>query len=505
MPRRTITDEEIGLIKAMLRRDMRNRDIQFYFNRQDRPVNSGRITGIRTGDYGPEVPEATDAALDAFLATFAPADIGVVLEGVRSAEPTIVDRSRARLIQREDREWYLADGETSDQECKAQFDSRRMEPIIRAIAALANNRGGFIFIGISNADCRVVGMPDTTFQDTDIVRITDKAKALLTPTPIFSKDAFEIGGLFVGVIYVEKQTNPPVIVCRDADGLEDGTILFRYPGQSGKIKFGDLLELLRERDRLAQSTLITVAERLSKIGTDKALIIDTQSGRLEAGQSQITIDRQLANQLEFIREGEFVEQHGAQALRLIGDVRMVDNEGEARERIAGRALTPDAVLKAYLRHERVLLPMEYVRLSVLVQRQWLPLFYFISLSDSNVSTALAELEETQAGYRLAKRQALERLRRETSAQVVAPINARPALADMNAGNLEGLIDRFNPVHIAQAIQALPDGFNPPSELRDMLLTIYSGGQVAANLKSLVFRAASRLDELEFDAREVTTN
>ena len=79
MPRRSITDEEIGLIKAMLRRGMRNRDIQFYFNRQDRPVNSGRITGIRSGDYGPEVPEATDAELDAFLATFAPAEVGVVI------------------------------------------------------------------------------------------------------------------------------------------------------------------------------------------------------------------------------------------------------------------------------------------------------------------------------------------------------------------------------------------------------------------------------------------
>ena len=84
MPRRSITDEEIGLIKAMLRRGMRNRDIQFYFNRQDRPVNSGRITNIRSGDYGPEVPEvpeATDAALDAYLATFTPAEVEVVIEG----------------------------------------------------------------------------------------------------------------------------------------------------------------------------------------------------------------------------------------------------------------------------------------------------------------------------------------------------------------------------------------------------------------------------------------
>ncbi len=51
MPRRSITDEEIGLIKAMLARGMANKDIQFYFNRQDRSVNSGRVTQIKQRTY----------------------------------------------------------------------------------------------------------------------------------------------------------------------------------------------------------------------------------------------------------------------------------------------------------------------------------------------------------------------------------------------------------------------------------------------------------------------
>ena len=72
MAKRSITDEEIGLIKAMLARGMANKDIQFYFNRQDRAVNSGRITGIRDRSYGPEVPKAGDDALAAFIASFSP-------------------------------------------------------------------------------------------------------------------------------------------------------------------------------------------------------------------------------------------------------------------------------------------------------------------------------------------------------------------------------------------------------------------------------------------------
>jgi hypothetical protein len=34
-------------VKAMLARGMKNKDIQFFFNRPDRAVNSGRISTIR--------------------------------------------------------------------------------------------------------------------------------------------------------------------------------------------------------------------------------------------------------------------------------------------------------------------------------------------------------------------------------------------------------------------------------------------------------------------------
>lgn len=79
MPKRSITDQEIGLIRAMLARGMKNRDIQFYFNRQDRPVNSGRITQIRGVSYGPEVPQASETELDTFLSGFTPSEIGAVV------------------------------------------------------------------------------------------------------------------------------------------------------------------------------------------------------------------------------------------------------------------------------------------------------------------------------------------------------------------------------------------------------------------------------------------
>lgn len=49
--RRSITDYEISLIKGMLKLGMANNRIQMYFNTMERPVNSGRITGIKNGTY----------------------------------------------------------------------------------------------------------------------------------------------------------------------------------------------------------------------------------------------------------------------------------------------------------------------------------------------------------------------------------------------------------------------------------------------------------------------
>lgn len=497
MAKRSITDEEIGLIKRMLERGMRNRDIQFYFNRQDRPVNSGRITGIKKGAYGPEVPAADAAALDAFLGQFAPAEVGVAVEAMaRPARQSLAERARERFVRRDDGHWYLADGETAEQECKEAFDPKKLTPIIKAMAALANHRGGFIFAGVRNNGCRVVGLADDVFAETDIATIADKAKTYLTPTPVFSKDVLDLDGAKVGIIHVEKHNFPPVIVCRDGDGLDDGAILFRYPGQSGRIKFGDLLAMLRERDRSAHAMLLSSAARLSDIGTDRALIVDTRKGTVDAGDRQITIDRELADQLDFIREGEFEERDGAPTLRLIGDVRAVDAAGQVRERIEGRALTADMAVKAYLRREQVRSPMEYVCLSAHVQRQWLPLHYFIRLSGQGADAAIRALEGTDAVYQNSKQRALERLRGQRSAYTAPTGTALPVTAEIQAGQIDGIADRHASSLVARAIQGLPDGFENIPPLLDLLDGLHDAAHGDAAQRGAIYRAISRLDELE---------
>lgn len=496
---RSISDEEIGLIKALLARGERNVDIQFYFNRQDRPANSGRISQIRNGTYGPEVPQASDEALDTFLENFQAAQIGVVVAGggAQPKPPTISDRALERFEQREDGNWYLRDGETATQECKQSFDPKKMTPILKAIAALSNNKGGFIFIGVEDAQCQAVGMPNTAFQDSDIVQISQKVKTFLTPTPDFIKTCINVGGVEVGVIYVEKYSEPPVIVSRDGDGLESGTILFRSPGQSAKISAGDLLILLRERDQANQSKLLKSAQRVADIGLHNSLIVDTKAGTIETEDTRVTIDRSLADQLEFIREGEFEEVEGAPALRLIGDVRAVGADGEVQERIENRALTADTVLEAFLSREDVRSPLEFIRESALVQRQWLPLFYFAQLSGQPLDQISAALGETEAVYSNSKARALERLSGQRTAFSEARGQAAPVLQAIIDGDLDGVEENYEDRVIARALAGLPDDFENFQAVFDLLQGLFERVDGDANLKGAIFKASARLDELAY--------
>ena len=494
---RSINDEEIGLIKAMLARGERNVDIQFYFNRQDRPVNSGRISQIRNGSYGPQILQASDQELDTFLANFQAATVGVAINDQAARPPTISERAAALFEQHVDGSWRLRDGETAQQECKQAFNPKKLEPIIKAIAALANNKGGFIFVGVEDADCRVVGLADETFQDTDIVRVSQKVKAYLTPTPDFIKTTIEVGGANVGVIYVEKYAEPPIIVSRDGDGLESGTILFRSPGQSAKISAGDLLILLRERDQASQSKLLKSAQRVADIGLQNSLIVDTRARTIEADDTKVMIDRDLADQLEFIREGEFEEVEGAPALRLIGDVRAIEPDGQIRERIENRVLTADSVLQAFLAQERVRSPLEFVRETALVQRQWLPTFYFAHLADVSLEEAIEALSQTDAVYANSKTNALERLRRQRSAFKQASGQAAPILAQLRQGEIDDLEDAHDDPAIARAIAGLPADFVHIQETLDLLQRMFARAESNSNLKGAIFRAAARMDEIMY--------
>lgn len=483
--KRQLTDNEIGLIKAMLDNGMRNQDIHFYFNQADRTISSGRITNIKQGNYGNEIPRANSQLLDQFLENF-----------YRDNDISISKRASLLFELRKGGHWHLKNGETTDQECKEVFNPKNLYPLIKAIAAFANARGGFIFFGIKDEESYVEGLPDTAFQDTDIANIMEKVKSHLSPTPIFSKHLVELGDKVVGAIYVEKQKVPPVMVCRDGTKLTEGSILFRYSGSSSPIRFGDLHNMLIERDQAAHSSLLKSAARLSEIGLDQALILDAKHRTIDAGDTKITIDQDLANQLNFIREGEFDERKGAPALRLIGTVKSTNENGEALEQIIRRNLTATDVLRAYLYRNPIHSLKDYIGNSNFVQKQWLPIYYFIKLEKLEVADAIQLITETEALFPNSKKKILHRLHGNLSAFKEPASTILPLVEEIISKGVEGEYDLNQTRRTNLAIQGLPDDFENTFPLIEFLKESLIKFSNDKTIISSIFLAASRLDEIE---------
>ena len=423
MPKRSITDDEISLIKAMLKRRMKNNKIQFYFNRQDRPVNSGRITQIKDGSYGPRnLPVASDAELDDFIKKFKPIDIGAnVKVSAQMAEPSKSEVAKSLFEKHTDGTWKLKDGETDQQECKQEFDHKKLSPVLCAIAAMSNNRGGFLFLGVSNTECKAVGVSDA-FAAFDVAKLMDKVKVHLAPTPIITtKEVIDLDGTKIGFIHVEPHPHKPVIVSKDdGDKLKEGEILFRYAGQSSRIKFTDLQTLLSERDRKAQMALAEAAGKMATVGTANALILDTEKNVLDANGHEILIDEELAKSINFIQEGHFDEVDGGPALKLIGEVKPVNVQSLATEKLVDKAISQERILEAFLFQETVTNPKEYVLAGVSQPRKWLPIFYFIQQAGVTPDAMAEDVKALNTSQKEKKKTAIKRIQGKETASCKPP-------------------------------------------------------------------------------------
>jgi hypothetical protein len=501
MAKRSITDNEIALIKAMLARGMKNRDIQFFFNRPDRPVNSGRISTIASGSYSNAaiIPAATDAELDHFLASVArTANVIGPTVGAPSSQ-RLSATVRALFTRSSEGAWRLASGESDEHECKVEFDAKKLTPVVRSIAALANNKGGYVFFGVPDKSFNVAGL-DGAFAGTDIVTIVDKIKAHLSPTPIIAKGVVDLDGKQVGFIRVEKHQDRPVIVYRDGDGLNEGDIIFRYPGQSARIKFGDLRSLLEERDRRTQIALANAAGKLADLGTENALIVDTKKNVLEAEGRTILIDERLINEIKFIKEGEFQEKADTPTLKLVGSVSAVPINAPVVTKITHEALFQEKILTDFLVQAEIDQPLQYIFAAIAQPRKWIPIFYFARKADKTNAEVIEAVQAQKILQKGKKKVLIERLEGKTSAYTKAVSQAAKLMADgISEGNVPTPASVGEASMFASGLTAVKHTKAPVLALLATLQVCWNLGVNAEdnNAAGSIFKAACRVDEMAF--------
>lgn len=409
MGKRSISDDEVALIRAMLKRGIANRDIQFFFNRPDRPVNTGRISQIKKGTYAKDVKASTDEELDAFLAT-APRHVGGVTAPQAASEvadPTS-EHAISHLFREKDGKWRLLAGENDRYECKKSFSIKpldRFAPALRSIAGLANNLGGYVFFGVENDTFEVVGLKDSRFVELDIAEFNRCISSSLEPVPVFSVKSIELGGKLVGVIHVEQAVEKPIVASRSMDGFTEGGVYFRYAGESKLIKPAELRRIIAEREHRAVAAF---AEKMSKAVAGSVAFLDLDTGSVEGKSAGFVIDEALLPMLQFVREGEFNERRGAPALRLLGEAAFKPAP-LVSERIVREAVTDEATLLNFLREEPIEHPKQYVLHACHSARRWMPLFYYWSISAQPIEAAIDAVTAASPTQRKSREYALRRL------------------------------------------------------------------------------------------------
>lgn len=372
----------------MIARGMKNKDIQFFFNRPDRAVNSGRITDIGKGTYSnsSDIFASSDELLDKFINNFGSVST-LDSEVSKFVESDPLEENLLRALFRKDDSgtWRFVAGESDEHECKSAYGAKHRGKWLRAIAALANNRGGYLLFGVHDKDAEkanghdksyeLIGMTTTEFQDADPKDIFRYIKAVFDPTPRVRFGHGIIEGKTFGVIYVDRQQSKPVIARQGEGGgdIREGDIFFRYPGSSERIKYSDLRAIMDERDAQARSNILPMVERLLAIGPEKALVADLTAGVLTDGGKSIIIDEGLVQSLQFIKEGEFDEVEGAPTLRLLGDVATIESQKTID---AFGAVTAPMFFADFLSEKAPSHPKEYIKWAIEGgHANWLPIFW----------------------------------------------------------------------------------------------------------------------------------
>jgi hypothetical protein len=235
------------LARAMLAKGMKNDQVHFYFNRVDRLISSGRIAQIKEGSYAKDVAAASTDELTAFIAKWNAEHAALYPKGPQS--PTDAEYIDA-LFEKRKSAWHVRSGETDVVECKLNYAVNGK--IIRAIAGLANNRGGHILFGIKDKALLVEGMSDDKFETLDPKVLNSHLVSFLDPVPRVARVSHVIDGKKIGVLHVEKHERAPVIALKEmGSDLREGAVYFRYVGETRQIKPGELRAIIEAREARA--------------------------------------------------------------------------------------------------------------------------------------------------------------------------------------------------------------------------------------------------------------
>lgn len=240
-------------------------------------------------------------------------------------------------------------------EFKESFNWNSKDKYAKSIAAFANNKGGFIIFGITNQPRHLVGLQNDNFEIIDEAKISGYLNGAFSPEIYFEKSIEYVRRKKVGILRIFESLNKPVVCTKNDDEIKEAEIYYRYNARSEKIKYAELNILLKQIQEREHKNWMNLFEKISRIGTTNAAILNIAGGRIDGQKGTIVIDRKLIPKLRFIKEGNLKDK-GWPTLKLIGDVIPMSTE---KDLLTDVRLTDDPAAPVIRLEEENIIKKEY--------------------------------------------------------------------------------------------------------------------------------------------------
>ena len=212
--------------------------------------------------------------------------------------------------------------EKQDLEFKKNFQFKSMAKYLKTIAAFSNNQGGVILFGISDSPKKPIGMSNDQFDSIDSKKNTEFLDKYFSPEILWDMEEYKLDGRRFGILIISESDDKPIICKTSARKIIEGEIYYRYRGRSEKIKYPEMQKIFQERELKQKQLWMEHIEQIAHIGPQNISYIDLIRGEIPRKNGQnIVIDKKLLKSLKYVKEYESVEKGGAEALRIIGEIK----------------------------------------------------------------------------------------------------------------------------------------------------------------------------------------
>lgn len=355
-------------------------------------------------------------------------------------------------------------------EFKENFNFANKKDYFKAFASFANAKGGYIIFGITDKPRKIKGLSDKSFDSFNNMKLEDftvDLNSYFSPEIEWETTTYKIGENKLGIIYVYEASLKPVI-CKKRNSSTDtnattveGEIYYRYYARNERIHFDDLMKIIiKEREKESKKWM-TLFTKISKTGVDNVGLLDLNNGVLSSNNNSLILDDNLLSKIKFIKEGEFNEKNGTPTLRVFGDVNITQGQVViSPQKVKVRGIRSNDIITDFLNQKEIKAPIDYITQICYETTAFLPLYYYVSISNKNISE-IVEILKSENVRSQAKTMLIERIsKKKISYEKLRVTNTEKGIAcskikeSILNNTFELIEEKYDCSRIMESIQSL---------------------------------------------------